>query len=324
MASEGAVPAPEVRVADFLSAADPALEERVLSRLLFEQADPVIRRVVQSRLFNTPPQDREDIVGEVLLDLVERLREMKRQHSAANIDQFRGYAASAAHHASSEYLRRRYPERHRVKNRVRYLIDKSPGFDSWQDEAGVSVCGPSQWKKRPSQPIPAGVPAQLSGRMAPAEILTRLFNLLEAPARLDDVVEVFAGVWMVRDQPAGCNEEEIASDQPDPMRILESRRALESLWSEVVLLPLPQRIALLLNLRDTHGDSALGHLPEAGIASLRSIAVLLEMKAEELAGMWNRLPLEDREIAERLGITRQQVINLRASARQRLARRTRR
>ena len=45
------------------------------------------------------------------------------------------------------------------------------------------------------------------------------------------------------------------------------------------------------------------------------------LRAEELAGMWNSLPLDDRGIAERLGITRQQVINLRKSARARLARR---
>jgi DNA-directed RNA polymerase specialized sigma subunit len=36
--------------------------------------------------------------------------------------------------------------------------------------------------------------------------------------------------------------------------------------------------------------------------------------------LWRRLPVSDLEIAERLGVTRQQVINLRQAARQRLAR----
>ncbi|MCX6622461.1 MAG: hypothetical protein NTY38_15620 [Acidobacteria bacterium] len=324
MASQGAVPAPEIRVADFLAAQDPTLDELILGRLLFEQAEPVIRRVVQGRLFNAPVHDREDIAGEVLVDLIERLRAMKLQRPAPVIDQFRGYVASSTHHACSEYLRRRYPERHRLKNRVRYLIGKSPGYESWQDDAGVSLCGPPRWRGQPARPVSPELREQRPARASPKEVLDWLFATLGAPARLDDLVELFAEIWAMRDQSGDHSEEEVVSNLPDPAQLLEERRALEGLWGEVVQLPLAQRIALLLNLRDLHGESALGHLPETGIASLRSIAALLEMKAEELAAMWNRLPLEDREIAERLGITRQQVINLRAAARQRLARRTRR
>jgi hypothetical protein len=43
--------------------------------------------------------------------------------------------------------------------------------------------------------------------------------------------------------------------------------------------------------------------------------------AEEFANLWNELPLEDASIASLLGVTRQQVINLRKSARERLTRR---
>jgi hypothetical protein len=42
---------------------------------------------------------------------------------------------------------------------------------------------------------------------------------------------------------------------------------------------------------------------------------------DEFAAMWNRLPLDDLTIAERLGVNRQRVINLRKSARERLTRR---
>jgi len=45
------------------------------------------------------------------------------------------------------------------------------------------------------------------------------------------------------------------------------------------------------------------------------------MTIEALAELWNSLPLDDHAIAARLGITRQQVINLRRAARERLARR---
>jgi len=51
------------------------------------------------------------------------------------------------------------------------------------------------------------------------------------------------------------------------------------------------------------------------------MAKALEMPVEQLAALWRDLPLDDRALAVRLNATRQQVINLRASARRRLARR---
>ena len=49
----------------------------------------------------------------------------------------------------------------------------------------------------------------------------------------------------------------------------------------------------------------------------------LALAAEQFAELYNRLPLDDATIAQRLGITRQQVINLRKAARDRLVRRMR-
>ena len=103
--------------------------------------------------------------------------------------------------------------------------------------------------------------------------------------------------------------------------ILNERERLGAMWKEICELPLRQRTALLLNLRDDQGASALELFPLAGVAALPGIASALEMPARELAQLWNDLPLEDRRIAERLGITRQQVINLRKCARERLSHR---
>jgi hypothetical protein len=58
-----------------------------------------------------------------------------------------------------------------------------------------------------------------------------------------------------------------------------------------------------------------------GTASLRSVADALEMPVGTLAALWNDLPLSDIEVAIRMGCTRQQVINLRMSARKRLSNR---
>ena len=57
------------------------------------------------------------------------------------------------------------------------------------------------------------------------------------------------------------------------------------------------------------------------IARFDEIADALEMTRSELASIWRGLPIDDATIAKRFGITRQQVINLRKSARTRLSRR---
>src|SRR5205085_11863617 len=104
---------------------------------------------------------------------------------------------------------------------------------------------------------------------------------------------------------------------------LDQRAHLEKLWAEICELPLRQRVALLLGLRDAQGRGVLALLPLIQIASLRQIAAALSLSAESLATLWNQLPLEDRAIAEAIGVTRQQVVNLRKCARERLRRRTR-
>ncbi|HKS23697.1 MAG TPA: sigma-70 family RNA polymerase sigma factor [Thermoanaerobaculia bacterium] len=118
-----------------------------------------------------------------------------------------------------------------------------------------------------------------------------------------------------------------ANDLPDtaptPLVRLEQRADVRQLWREIQLLRPHQRAALLLNLRGDDGRNMVGLFVLIGIASIEDVAEALAMPIEELASLWNDLPLDDLGIAARLGLTRQQVINLRRSARDRLERRMR-
>ncbi|HET9710773.1 MAG TPA: hypothetical protein VFP64_02790, partial [Pyrinomonadaceae bacterium] len=96
---------------------------------------------------------------------------------------------------------------------------------------------------------------------------------------------------------------------------------LQRLWDELQQLPLNQRSALLLNLKDSSGFGCITLFPATGIATVRQLADVLQISVERFAEVWNDLPLEDAKIAELLGLTRQQVINARKSGRERLARR---
>ena len=71
------------------------------------------------------------------------------------------------------------------------------------------------------------------------------------------------------------------------------------------------------------GSNALALLMILEIATFDQVAVALELAPERLAEIWSGLPLDDNSIAALLGVSRQQVINLRRAARERLARRVR-
>jgi hypothetical protein len=150
---------------------------------------------------------------------------------------------------------------------------------------------------------------------------------LGAPIELDALVNTVAELQGIKDQVApGTRDddeesalatERLADNRTNIATELEQRLYLQRLWAEILELPVRQRSALLLNLK-IEGESVITLLPLIGIASVRQIAEAVAIPAEQFAELWNELPLEDAVIARQLKVTRQQVINLRKSARERL------
>jgi hypothetical protein len=161
---------------------------------------------------------------------------------------------------------------------------------------------------------------------AAGELLTTVFEQQGHPVQFERLVSLAAEVWRITDfQAESLDDEsltlELAHPAPRIDLLFEQRAHLERLWAEVCQLPVLQRAALLLNLRDAPGGSAIFFIPHLGIADKGRLAEVLDLSEVDLASIWNDLPLDDAAIAERLKITRQQVINLRKTARERLARR---
>ena len=102
--------------------------------------------------------------------------------------------------------------------------------------------------------------------------------------------------------------------------VAAARQALRGEW---VRFGVRQRAALLLNLREPNGQGVIELFPLTGVATFPQIAAALEFSLEQLAELWNSLPIDDERIADLLHMNRQQVINLRKAARARLGRRMR-
>lgn len=335
----------------FLNAGAEAEALDLLTAVIRGHAEPIIKAIIghKLRVFldGRAAQEAEDVQSDVVLQLLSKLRELKTDPEARGIVNFRSYVAVTTHHACHEFLRRKYPQRWRLKNRLRYLLTHHAAFALWGDEGEEWLCGLGAWRDRRKESAEAGrlEPLRdarwaadrlgLTGRNLQlinlAELLDSIFKFLNAPVELDRLVTVVADLQGIKDLPqqpaAGGGEDEGEQFEltPDPRvdvgREVEQRIYVERLWEEICQLPLRQRAALLLNLKGAAAADAIALFPLTGVASIRQIAAALEIEAEEFASLWRELPLDDTAVAARLGITRQQVINLRKSARERLTRR---
>jgi hypothetical protein len=155
----------------------------------------------------------------------------------------------------------------------------------------------------------------------PALVASTL-ELADRPLRLEHLVSMIFELKGLSEQQQLDEEAafNITGTVEDHASSMEQRELLIKIWEELGEMPVMHRRALLLNLTDRRGESLIQELPMVRVASIRSIADILEIPHEQFAELWNQLPIDDKRIAEMFGLTRQQVINLRHSARSRLKR----
>jgi len=289
-----------------------------LGALLATHASPVISRVIAARL-RAGSSDADDVRAQVLLQLMQRLRHGRLEQTLGAIDAFTAYVAAAAHHGCDHFLRAKYPLRWQLRNRLRYALEHDRRFALWKSPHGTWLGGLPGWEARPPGTPP---PAEALSDIDPQQVkglLARLFDRSGGPLELTTIVDLAAEAWRV---PLYAHDEttqleQLAGRTQSPDAALVQRQHAERTWQEIRELPVPQRQALLLNLK----DDALGLFVVTGTASLRALAETLDMEVTVLAALWNELPLSDNNLAVRLGCTRQQVINLRMAARKRLVNR---
>jgi hypothetical protein len=224
---------------------------------------------------------------------------------------------------------------------VRHHLHNHAEFVLWEDANHESVAGLAVWQNgsgesREQLSLVASQFRDLLRENSPAvdfqrlplnDLLLTIFAVAKAPLDLDQLTALVAELWAIEDLPAETLEPNTSaafdskSDDADPVTIIEQRQLLQVLWSEICRLPRRQRVALLLNLRNPQGINIITLLPVTSIATFEEIAHTLEIPVGEFESLWADLPLDDLRIATYLGATRQQVINLRKTARERLLRR---
>jgi hypothetical protein len=268
------------------------------------------------------------------------LRALRQNPNQTAIASFSDFVAIKTYSACADYFREKHPQRWRLKTLLRRRLRQNPRFALWQAEDKrwyASFSRHLETGSEAEQPdTPESVTRKANGKLNAAQIksdefLEVLFERSSGPIGFDEVVRIAAETWHIHDPPiesidTDCSERNnlFTSLEPRVDLALEQRLFFEQVWREVCQLPVLQRAALLLNLRDSRDGGVISFLPFLGVASKEELARLLEMPYAEFQRVWNELPLDDLRIAQMFDITRQQVINLRKTALERLARRMRR
>lgn len=332
-------------IADLLASEEPAEVQDILVRIVESVIEPIAVRQVQARLRITVNQlndsvlnqDALDIISEVKLTMMASIERMRRSGDPGLIGSLEGYTATVARNTCNEYLRRKFPSRFRLRNQLRYVFAKTDGLILSTTSGDGWICGRTKDLTGPDSVNP--VPISLSGSMpilkeavslrtggSPVnlhKLVAIVFDEIKRPVAFDELVTVLAELSGIKEPMSVevTEQTKVVSRPDDAFREHDRKEFLEAVWRDVLDLPLRHRRALLLHMADDQNDNLLMMFPVAGVASLRMIADALEMDHAELARIWNRLPLQDSEISGLMGLERQQVINMRQSARTSLRRR---
>ena len=310
------------RLQPFLEAGTAVGADCELARLL-ELATALITRVVLHRFRQTAFPGVDDAVSEARSRIVARLLRLRSEHAAAPprplppLSDFEAYVCGIAANTCTDLLRLCDPDRAKQLNRLRYLLEKRTtrhGFALWESAGNENLAGFEMWRGKvpetfsearhlrlltdpcaaASEAFGAGGWSSLDLPTLVAGLLTWLGGPLKLSALTDAVVRLQTAPTVPMVVPKGDPDRESAELEPvdpclSPSDELRWKEYLSWLWEQTGRLTAPQRSAFLLHSHCLH------ELEFAGLISVRQAASALALAAEQMAGLWNILPLERRE-----------------------------
>jgi len=246
----------------FLQEQDPSIAESLLSNLITDHADPVISKIIKSKMRVSMDeangdqlnQDALEMASSLRATLISDLREVQQNPSQKPITSFRDYVAIKTYSACADYFREMNPRRWRLKNLLRYQLKQNPRFALWKVDNNYWCAGLSEWRDAkvfgdlmkplpPATSIRDRLSRQRSQSAAAVELLTTVFEHQGHPVQFERLVSLAAEVWRITDfQAESLDDEsltlELAHPAPRIDLLLEQRTHLERLWTEVCQLPI--------------------------------------------------------------------------------------
>lgn len=262
-------------------------EERLVA--LLEMVRPTAMAVVRQRFtlqrMENPAEAEEDangVVTDALTKLCEVLREARDERNVDRVRSLTPYTNQLVVEAFGDYLDRRYPDRRRLKQRLRHLLANDSQLARWT-LAKVAIGGLAPWSGKPPaesdrwtrlQDDPQSIyDTELSDaapvRSQERSVVLALFRWVNHPAVLDTLTTVMVKILGLNlrvaslDDPmitggSGNNAEGLGAQLValglGPDATAEERERLRTVWKAIASLPVKERLVLLLGLGRTRAD----------------------------------------------------------------------
>ncbi len=328
---------------DYLDAALWEDANRELARLMDAYVTPCIKRVLFCRLSRgtyLSRHDTQDFISECQARIVARLISL-RNGKSAGIHNLGCYSRRLAINTWHRLMRDRNPDRSLLADRLHYLMKHHNEFVQWTTTDGKAVVGLPTWYRDGVRYLHSSrhklleYHPELAWHEAEKEVpsipglsgqIVMLLRWVAHPCERNALMNAVVTTVQTRDlrwltlEELDTTTTQVA-EVPRSLELqVENKLSLQFIWTHLSQLALPERTAILLNLRDNSGQGVMDLLVNTGTASYTDIAGLLGIELNELLRFWNVLPLDDLTIASIQGVSRQQVINRRKEARRKLQR----
>ena len=187
-----------------IDAPDDRSREAALEALLTDVVKPVIASLLKRfrrMAAELHIEDLEEIGSLVAIRLIRKVRAAAIYEEHA-IQVLESYLATLTYNALYDLRRRRYPERHRLKRNLRYLLTREAAFALWETPESV-VAGLARWKGQAPKSATdltrfSATPA-MREKERPAEALRAILDRIGHPIAFDALVDLVAELWDVRD-----------------------------------------------------------------------------------------------------------------------------
>jgi hypothetical protein len=320
----------------FLRAPNEDAAKAELDILFRTEAIPIIQKIINQRLgggsisrrpdsIDERDLDTQDLRQQTLMALTAHLWHVYTNPKKSRITAFHGYVAGVSFNTWRAAVRDETPIWTRLSFRLAYLCRESAGqtgLTKWQDAKHGSLVGFTVWRRKRLAPTPHFVlleQTSIEELPSPSTPLPEIaaWVLQQAAGSLlwNDFVTAVAFILQVKDERISLDrnnpETLLRAQQPRSQTGGESlnRDRLRNLWEQLQSLDRKERAVLLLKAED------LLDFELSSVATLQDLSASLGIPLTQILSLLPRLPLDDHQIAQLLGIRRQTVVNLRSQAR---------
>jgi DNA-directed RNA polymerase specialized sigma24 family protein len=338
--------APEERVASAASKDYP--QQNAIDELVISHVDPVIKKILLQRLRqyfsgssrNLPWAEAEDVYQTVIMKLLGNPRASNLALLHDNLDELRKYSAAIAHNVCNDFFRAKYPERNRLKDKLRDLLKRHPDFASWRDQ-DRTLCGFANWGGRRqsnkaeeliheidenwNNAVFKGLNMAALSASQLSKVIADLFHWCDGPIDIDNLVCIVAKLQGIKDHPIeslnydSLAVQRIANPPGRHYEYIELRDLLLGLWAVLPDLPYNHRLVFIYMSQDQAGESLLHRMLREQVIRVSQIYAILKLTREELVEIWDLLPMDTQTAAMKLGVTTRMIAKWRHRALKKMA-----